>query len=73
MDMPIAVWLKHKRLEAGLDLRQLASIAGTNQGQISRVETGKSELSLNSLVLLVWALKIDTAELISEFSYGLLY
>jgi len=69
MDMPIAAWLKHKRLEAGLDLRQLAAIAGTNQGQISRVETGKSELSLNSLVLLVWALKIDPAELISEFSY----
>ena len=68
MELSVSAWLKQKRLDAGLDLGQLAKLAGTNSAQISRIETGKSELSLHFLVLLVWALEIEPDELVSTFS-----
>jgi transcriptional regulator with XRE-family HTH domain len=68
MDSLIADWLKRKRIEAGLELLDLASLAGSNAAQISRVETGKISLTLNFLIVLLWALKIDLDEFASEFN-----
>jgi transcriptional regulator with XRE-family HTH domain len=69
MQESVFAWLKQKRLDAGFDLRRLAEKAKINPSQISRIETGKSGLTLNSLALLVWALNIDPDELTSKFSF----
>lgn len=68
MDSLIVAWLKKKRIEAGLDLQELASLAGSSTAQISRLETGSMRLTLNFLIVLVWALKIDLDEFTSEFN-----
>ncbi len=67
MDISIAAWLKDKRQAAGLDLRKLAGIAGTNKGQISRIETESTSITMNFLVVLLWALKVDADEFVSTF------
>lgn len=67
MDSLVAAWLKKKRIEAGLDLQELASLAGSSTAQISRLETGSMRLTLNFLIVLVWALKIDLDEFAAEF------
>jgi transcriptional regulator with XRE-family HTH domain len=68
MDSLIVEWLKKKRIEAGLDMQDLASLAGSSTAQISRLETGSMRLTLNFLIVLVWALKIDLDEFASEFN-----
>jgi transcriptional regulator with XRE-family HTH domain len=68
MDSLIVAWLKKKRIEAGLDLQDLASLAGSSTAQISRLETGGMRLTLNFLIVLAWALKIDLDEFASEFN-----
>ena len=55
----IGDWIKTKRVSAGMDLRQLAKLVGANQGHISRIETGKAEISLNYLALLTWAMNTE--------------
>ncbi len=67
MDSSISTWLKTKRIEAGLDLQGLANIAGSSTAQISRLETGNMSITLNFLVVLLWALKIDLDEFVTEF------
>lgn len=67
MDALVVAWLKKKRIEAGLDLQELASLAGSSTAQISRLETGSMRLTLNFLIVLVWALKIDLDEFATEF------
>ncbi len=68
MDILIVDWLKKKRIEAGLDIQELASLAGSSTAQISRLETGSMRLTLNFLIVLVWALKIDLDEFTSELN-----
>ena len=68
MDSQVVAWLKKKRIEAGLDLQELALLAGSSTAQISRLETGSMRLTLNFLIVLLWALKIDLDEFTSEFT-----
>lgn len=62
MDSAIVAWLKQKRIESGLDLRDLATLAGTSTGQLSRLETESMSLTINFLVVLIWGLKINLDE-----------
>ena len=62
----IGNWLKEKRLKTGMDTHQLADMAHIGQSQVSRIETGKSSITLNAMVSLSWALKIGAAELSYE-------
>ena len=72
MDSQVVAWLKKKRIEAGLDLQELAVLAGSSTAQISRLETGSMRLTLNFLIVLLWALKIDLDEFTSEFTLPLI-
>lgn len=64
----IGSWLKEKRTEFGLDTHQLADLAHIGQSQVSRIETGNSSLTLNTLISISWALNIDAEVLASEAS-----
>ncbi len=64
----VSGWMKEKRIEAGLNVKELAFVAGTNHAQISRLETGNMGLTMNFLVVLLWALKIDASEFTAQFA-----
>ena len=59
----LGVRLKEARIEMGLSQRQLALQAGLKQPDISRVEEGKKNLTLFTLVRLCKVLGIRTLEL----------
>ncbi len=58
----IGQWLKEKRVKNQWDTHKMAAMAGMGQSQISKIETGGSSLTMNALISLSWALKIDIEE-----------
>ena len=61
-----ANWLRSERLQRDLDIRDLAEISGLSTAQISRIETGKSAVSLNSMIRLTYGLGMDLREVASK-------
>lgn len=64
--MKINEWLKQIRLKSGMTLTELQIKTGINHGQLSRIETGVSELTLFSLVKIMHAFKLSWSSLFSE-------
>jgi transcriptional regulator with XRE-family HTH domain len=61
-----ATWLRSERLQRDLDIRDLASLSNLSTAQISRIETGKSVVSLNSMIRLTYGLGMDLREVASK-------
>lgn len=54
--------IKAARLEEGLSQEELASILGTNKGNISRIESGRQNLTFEFLQRIASALNRSVAE-----------
>jgi transcriptional regulator with XRE-family HTH domain len=67
MTIDFVSWLRSERLRRDLDIRDLAALSHLSTAQISRIETGKSILSLNSMIRLTSGLGVDLKELASRF------
>jgi transcriptional regulator with XRE-family HTH domain len=61
-----ASWLRSERLQRNLDIRDLASLSNLSTAQISRIETGKSVVSLKSMIRLTYGLGMDLREVTSK-------
>lgn len=64
--MEIKDWLKENRKRQGLTLTELSLKTGINNGQLSRVETGSSSLTLFSTVRIMHVLNLSWSSLFSE-------
>jgi transcriptional regulator with XRE-family HTH domain len=58
--------LQKLRNERGMTMIQLAELSGLSQAQISRIETGKSKFSFESLEALAQALDVPIKELFDD-------
>ena len=58
-DSRIAKILQESRIHQGLSQRELSQRSGLTQAQISRIENGKVDLRLSSLVALVNVLELE--------------
>ncbi len=67
MTIDFVSWLRSERLRQGLDIRALAALSHLSTAQISRIETGKSILSLKSMIRLADGLGVDLKKLASRF------
>lgn len=56
--------LKEIRKTAGLTMQQLSKLSGVSQSQISRIETGATGWSMDSLVAIAGALQVPVVELL---------
>ncbi len=61
-----ASWLRSERLQRDLDIRDLAALSNLSTAQISRIETGKSVISLNSMIRMAYGLGLDLREVASR-------
>lgn len=61
-----ASWLRTERLQQDLDIRDLAALSQLSTAQISRIETGKSVVSLNSMIRMAYGLGMDLREIASR-------
>lgn len=59
--------IRRTRLEAGLNLHDLARLSGVSIGALSHIETGKRDLRLTTLFKIAKALRIAPAALLSSF------
>jgi transcriptional regulator with XRE-family HTH domain len=64
--MEIKDWLKENRKRQGLTLTELSLKTGINNGQLSRVETGSSSLTLFSIVRIMHVLNLSLSSLFYE-------
>ncbi len=64
--MEIKDWLKENRKRQDLTLTELSLKTGINNGQLSRVETGSSSLTLFSAVRIMHVLNLSWSSLFSE-------
>jgi len=64
--MEIKDWLKENRKRQDLTLTELSLKTGINNGQLSRVETGSSSLTLFSTVRIMHVLNLSWTSLFSE-------
>jgi len=56
--------LKKLRKDRNMSLRQLAAESGIEHAQIYRIESGKVDLKLSTIVMLAEALKVPAADLV---------
>jgi UDP-N-acetylglucosamine 1-carboxyvinyltransferase len=64
----IGLRVSKRRQELGLSQRELGDMLGTPQGNISRIEYGQQNLTIDTLCKLANALDTTVAELISGTS-----
>ena len=58
--------IREKRIALGLQQADLESASDLDQGHISRIESGKTQIGLRAIVQLAEALKTTAGELITE-------
>lgn len=66
----IARNLRNLRLERGLPQDQLAANAGISQTFLSQVESGKRNVSVDTLECLANVLNVDIVDILSPFQGG---
>jgi ribosome-binding protein aMBF1 (putative translation factor) len=59
--------LKKIRLQRGLSQQALATMIGTTQPHIARIESGRCDVQVGTLSRLAAALKVDSRELVTAF------
>jgi transcriptional regulator with XRE-family HTH domain len=58
--------VRRRRLKCGLSQRALARLVGTHRPLVARVESGKHEVNLSTLLRYAWALKCSASDVFSE-------
>jgi transcriptional regulator with XRE-family HTH domain len=58
--------VRRRRLERGLSQFALARLVGTHRPLVARVESGKHEVNLSTLLRYAWALKCSASDVFSE-------
>lgn len=61
----IGSWLRTVRLDKGLEIKDLAKKIGITGSQISRIETSKSDVTINSIVRIANGLNIELKDLLA--------
>lgn len=61
--MRVEILIRKKREEKGYTIDELAKIAGMSKGHLSRIERGKTNAKISTLVRIADALEIKTEEL----------
>jgi transcriptional regulator with XRE-family HTH domain len=59
------ILIRDVRLAQNIKLRQLAETSGVSKSHLSRIETGESDPTLNTLVKIAKALKVKPSALIN--------
>ncbi len=59
--------IRHIRQQAGFSQRELAELVGMDQAAISRIETGKQDVTVGQLVRIADALEVTITELLEEY------
>lgn len=64
--MEIGPWLRSVRINKGLEIKALSLESGLNSSQISRIETSYSDVTVNSIVRIVYGLNMTLNDLLAE-------
>lgn len=62
----LSSWFRSERVRRDLDIQDLATLSNLSAAQISRIENGRSEISLNSMIRLAYGLGLDLREVASR-------
>lgn len=61
--MRVEILIRQKREEKGYTIDQLAKLAGMSKGHLSRIERGETRPTIDTLVIIALALKVEVSEL----------
>ena len=61
--MRVEILIRQKREEKGYTIDQLAKLAGMSKGHLSRIERGQTRPTIDTLVIIALALKVEVSEL----------